>query len=410
MDNFLPENYHLSESTLKQLQHPLRQKILQTVDNEGETTSKNLERSLGIASGTLYYHLNILKGLLEQNEEKKYRLSSDGIQALNYLYSTLDFQGFEGEKNLLGKFNQLSHSVRRQILLLIDQEGDFGISYTDLLEKLKLASGTLFYHLKYLKGLIELNNEKNYCLTKSGIQMLNDLFQYLETSGVPLTQIKTWKEKGEYQEIINKSKPSLDNLETTYLIIEAYIETGDVEKAESIVKKILSQDSTLTNKIYFNYYRAKCLIPYEEFQKAEKFLKNGLDLLKNPKFKSNKYEILKSNFKLHLGESLWRQHKLESGISIFRKLLEEIGDDKPQIKGLVHDNLSAIYWIQGNDKEAYFNLKQALEHFQVYGSEELVKLAQNKMKTLFLNKEQRINESEFSSKFKEIMEDFEIKD
>ena len=40
-----------------------------------------------------------------------------------------------------------------------------------------MATGTLYHHLRFLKGLIEQNSNKKYCLTEEGVKALDIIFQ-----------------------------------------------------------------------------------------------------------------------------------------------------------------------------------------------------------------------------------------
>lgn len=75
---------------------------------------------------------------------------------------------------------QLSHPLRQKILILIEKEGNFGLNYKKLKQNCKVATGTLYHHLRVLKGglgLITQNSEKKYVLTQAGIEALDFIFQ-----------------------------------------------------------------------------------------------------------------------------------------------------------------------------------------------------------------------------------------
>ncbi|MFX1513623.1 MAG: hypothetical protein ACFFCQ_13655, partial [Promethearchaeota archaeon] len=62
-------------------------------------------------------------------------------------------------------FDILAHSVRRQILLWIDEVGY--LYYSDFKE-LALSTGTLYHHLKVLKPYLQQDEEKRYSLSEEG--------------------------------------------------------------------------------------------------------------------------------------------------------------------------------------------------------------------------------------------------
>ncbi len=69
------------------LNHPLRREIIMLLGSKGSLSSTELKRILNIGSGKLYYHLENLGGLIEQDEKKRYRLSKEGIRAYALLLS-----------------------------------------------------------------------------------------------------------------------------------------------------------------------------------------------------------------------------------------------------------------------------------------------------------------------------------
>ncbi|MFW9996026.1 MAG: winged helix-turn-helix domain-containing protein, partial [Candidatus Odinarchaeota archaeon] len=71
------------------------------------------------------------------------------------------------EEFLSELFLVVSHVVRREILRLVG--GWEKISFTDLINELKLTPGTFYYHLKRMPALVEQEEDKRYKLTKQGL-------------------------------------------------------------------------------------------------------------------------------------------------------------------------------------------------------------------------------------------------
>lgn len=67
------------------LRHPLRKRILEILGERGRVRFTDLKREVNIGVGKLYYHINILGSLIEQDEYKKYMLSSEGKRAYELL-------------------------------------------------------------------------------------------------------------------------------------------------------------------------------------------------------------------------------------------------------------------------------------------------------------------------------------
>ncbi len=81
----------LKPEFLEILAHPLRQEILVYIEQEGETGYKDLKNKFNVATGTLYHHLRFLKGLIEQNSNKKYILTEEGVKALDVIFQENSF-------------------------------------------------------------------------------------------------------------------------------------------------------------------------------------------------------------------------------------------------------------------------------------------------------------------------------
>ena len=71
-------------------------------------------------------------------------------------------------------FERLAHPNRREILRIISLTAS--TTYTDILSKTGLSTGRLNYHLKYLAGFIEKDQQSQYGLTPLG-SVASDLLQ-----------------------------------------------------------------------------------------------------------------------------------------------------------------------------------------------------------------------------------------
>jgi hypothetical protein len=68
--------------------HPLRRKIVEVLGSEGPTSFTTLKKHVDAKVGTLYYHLDMLKGLVSQDSQKRYLLTSVGTDAYSRLQSS----------------------------------------------------------------------------------------------------------------------------------------------------------------------------------------------------------------------------------------------------------------------------------------------------------------------------------
>jgi DNA-binding transcriptional ArsR family regulator len=67
------------------LSHPVRRRIVELLEANGALSSSELKELLNIGPGKLYYHLQNLGGLIEQDRKRRYRLSEDGKEAYHLL-------------------------------------------------------------------------------------------------------------------------------------------------------------------------------------------------------------------------------------------------------------------------------------------------------------------------------------
>ena len=69
------------------LNHPIRREIVRLLGTRGKLGATEFKEILNIGPGKLYYHLENLGSLIEQDYERKYRLSEEGKEAYELLIS-----------------------------------------------------------------------------------------------------------------------------------------------------------------------------------------------------------------------------------------------------------------------------------------------------------------------------------
>lgn len=69
------------------LNHPIRREIVRLLGTRRSVGATEFKQLLDIGPGKLYYHLENLGTLIEQDEEKRYRLSGEGREAYDILVS-----------------------------------------------------------------------------------------------------------------------------------------------------------------------------------------------------------------------------------------------------------------------------------------------------------------------------------
>ena len=65
--------------------HPLRRKIIKYLGENGQGGFTDLKAYLDVSTGTLYYQIDFLAELIEQDATKKYRLNEKGKFAYRLL-------------------------------------------------------------------------------------------------------------------------------------------------------------------------------------------------------------------------------------------------------------------------------------------------------------------------------------
>jgi len=91
----------------------------------------------------------------------------------------------------------LSHSIRREILALLNEKGE--CSFTDIMNSLSLDTGKLSFHMRSLAGLIEQTSSGKYRLNKMGenavrlvmeLQAWSPEMNVQERNSLPLASLK----------------------------------------------------------------------------------------------------------------------------------------------------------------------------------------------------------------------------
>jgi len=106
----------VEEAVFKALSHPIRRKIVHTIGKNGYATFTSLSK-IEPRVGLLYYHLNIMKDLLYQDEKKRYKLSELGKKAYELLISGEDIEEYETFSSESRNTSSLPGSILTPIIL-----------------------------------------------------------------------------------------------------------------------------------------------------------------------------------------------------------------------------------------------------------------------------------------------------
>lgn len=88
------------------LSHQIRREILKKLYSETSLTFSTISRELGISTGSIYHHLDILQLLVSQNTRKEYKLTETGK------HITENYLGSEKDEVRVIQFNQYVASTR----------------------------------------------------------------------------------------------------------------------------------------------------------------------------------------------------------------------------------------------------------------------------------------------------------
>ena len=73
------------------LRNPVRSEIIRLLGERGALSFSELRESLPKMSvGTLYYHLEVLRGLVEQDKQRRYRLTEEGVRVFREMFRVED--------------------------------------------------------------------------------------------------------------------------------------------------------------------------------------------------------------------------------------------------------------------------------------------------------------------------------
>lgn len=73
--------------SLRILKHPVRKRIIELLGTRENMSFTELKNEMNLPVGTLYYHLDVLRGYVLQDEERRYFLSGDGKKLYGLLAS-----------------------------------------------------------------------------------------------------------------------------------------------------------------------------------------------------------------------------------------------------------------------------------------------------------------------------------
>ena len=81
----MDQQQEASDEIFKAINHPLRRQILYVIKERGTVSFSELIEEMQLEVGTFYYHLDLLKPLIMQTEERHYQLSPTGMDVFDIM-------------------------------------------------------------------------------------------------------------------------------------------------------------------------------------------------------------------------------------------------------------------------------------------------------------------------------------
>ncbi len=141
--------------SLRIIKHPIRKRIIELLGTRENMSFTELKNEMNLPVGTLYYHLDVLRGYVLQDNERRYFLSKDGKK----LYG------------LLASYVSSTRNVGRTIFV--------PSWFFPVLEKKVLASITCFILVSVSGGVISYLSGEALIILHYGITIFSRIFDAL---------------------------------------------------------------------------------------------------------------------------------------------------------------------------------------------------------------------------------------
>jgi hypothetical protein len=138
---------NMEESFYYALNHEMRRQMIKIIGTNGECSFTTFKRTLKTSTGTLYHHLDVLKDLVTQNENRRYILTPLGKHAFSSLvknYDTIESSNIDQQKDISRSLEKLIKLlVPKKIFDMVDTKPLIGI----LLSSVILVLSFLFVYV-----------------------------------------------------------------------------------------------------------------------------------------------------------------------------------------------------------------------------------------------------------------------
>ena len=136
--------------------------------------------------------------------------------------------------------------------------------------------------------------------------------------GIDYPELQELLVHGFYHKVTDLGSSTFDKPEILFLVIEAYLELGIGNKAETLLNSIKELNLTNKESILKYYYLAKCQFLKNNYADSLESLEQGLNLVRQTTLEP----LLEARLLISKGEVYWRQGKLEHAKDLITTAVE----------------------------------------------------------------------------------------
>ena len=370
----------IDSKILKQVSHPLRQKILLFIFNNNKTNYNSIKKECAISSGALYFHLKSLGNLISQTAtDKLYFLSSTGVDVVNYMIQNenqINLENFNVEDN-------------KKALSLNEIDKIFYYIYIGSIEKafnLIPADNTTFTYKKllisYYFELNDLLKVKELLFSIENLQIKDS--EQLEWNSLQAKYYAKSKMWSEFLKLYNESSnfnTDLNYITTLKMYYSVYLrESGDINKAIEVLKEQIGFLGTdkIASALFYREFGTNFHLK-NDFDNALYGYSNSIEI-----FSSIPYYLEKAKTMNNLAVLYQDKKDFTKAIEVFEQahnIFDRLGKKKESIYILI--NLAILNHDLNNfEKSLSFN-KKALEIANELNDIENIAIVNNNMGNIF---------------------------
>ena len=173
---------------------------------------------------------------------------------------------------------------------------------------------------------------------------------------------------GRYKSVVSEGMKHVDEASIALLVIEAFLELGEVAKAENIIESHSGRNSDIKSKKAMLYLTAKCKYLRNDYQFALEVIQEAatINLTETDQSLQGRFLTLKS-------EILWRQGRLSEALEVSENAISVLEKEKKILcLAAAYNAQGMIYRGLGKIEEALRAHNQALELRNASGNSQYI--------------------------------------